>query len=136
MKVLPTRYNLRVQIYLPGYIDLPADKWGRFEAQVTIEFRISAPTDQITLNADELQFDSFRLLGENHNAIKSMSLNATIQTVVFKLSEKLRGDETHAIQIKYSGKMGNLSGLYMIRYPDENGQERFVIRFYEHQYPK
>ncbi|VDN05394.1 unnamed protein product [Thelazia callipaeda] len=123
----PVRYILQVKVYLPGYSTVVNTKTDTFEINVTVEFRAQSPTDRIILNADKLHFESYQLLAGNEtNQITSITINHAQQTVIFETNEILRVGKLYAIQMKCSGKLGKLSGLYMTEYRDATGGKRYM----------
>ncbi|VDN02876.1 unnamed protein product [Thelazia callipaeda] len=54
--IIPIWYNLTLKAYLPGYVEIPANKNLTFEAALIIKFRVDESTDRIVLNALKLNF--------------------------------------------------------------------------------
>ncbi|VDK47972.1 unnamed protein product [Anisakis simplex] len=52
----PLWYNVSVKTYLPGYVDIPADRNLTFDAALIIKFRVNEATDRIVLSAVNLNF--------------------------------------------------------------------------------
>lgn len=50
------RYNVTFKTYLPGYVDIEAEKNLTFEAAMIMKFRAEETTDKIVLNSLKLTF--------------------------------------------------------------------------------
>lgn len=70
----PLWYNLSIQVYVPGFIEIPEDKNLTFEAALILKFHVVKPTKIIQLNALKLNFNSplssYEILKDETEVIK------------------------------------------------------------------
>ncbi|CEF69449.1 Peptidase M1, membrane alanine aminopeptidase, N-terminal domain and ERAP1-like C-terminal domain-containing protein [Strongyloides ratti] len=54
----PIWYDLKLKVYLPGYVEIPKNKNLTFDSSIQINFVVDEETNEIVLNADKLKFDT------------------------------------------------------------------------------
>uniref|UniRef100_A0A0K0DV16 Aminopeptidase n=1 Tax=Strongyloides stercoralis TaxID=6248 RepID=A0A0K0DV16_STRER len=54
----PLFYDLKLKVFLPGYVEIPKNKNLTFDGSIQIKFVVDEDTNEIVLNADKLNFDS------------------------------------------------------------------------------
>jgi aminopeptidase N len=104
----------------------------RFACSVVIEIEVLQLTDNITLNAAELDFQSVALTDSaNQNFQGQTSLDAGKQTATFKFPSSL-GPGRYRLAISYTGKINQqANGLFALDYDTPEGRKRALFTQFE-----
>src|SRR5436190_774902 len=118
--VRPLHYTIRVR---PDAANL------RFSGIETIELAVLEPTDRITLNALDLDFNSVSLIGPGGTNIRGTgrSSDEENQTVTFRFADRLAPGR-YQLRIDYSGKIETqAAGLFALDYNDASGAAKRAL---------
>jgi len=114
----PLHYNLHLEPDLERFV---------FQGRVEIEVLSESPTEQIVLNAADLELSDCRVSKDGQDIACSFSLDPEREEVTIRLPESMGGDETPIrLTISYEGELNDqLRGFYRSKYEHE-GQERYI----------
>jgi aminopeptidase N len=106
----------------------------RFSGTVAIDIEVLEPTDSITLNAADLEFQSVAI-GTDGTQSKPIdvkpSIDAAKQTVTFPLGSKLAKGK-HVLTINYTGPINkHATGLFALDYDAPDGKKRALFTQFE-----
>uniref|UniRef100_A0A915E9P9 Aminopeptidase N-like N-terminal domain-containing protein n=1 Tax=Ditylenchus dipsaci TaxID=166011 RepID=A0A915E9P9_9BILA len=131
----PIWYNLSIATYVPGYITLDSEKVFTLEADLIIKFWAQKETNQIELNAWNLNFSSKPHSNVQIRVDKSfwninvinVTLSKKLSKVWFTLDQSLQAGKEYYIKIPYTGQISDtLFGLYRSFYITANGNKRYL----------
>ncbi|VDN56128.1 unnamed protein product [Dracunculus medinensis] len=136
----PLWYNLTIKIYLPGFVDFPNEKNLTFDGSICIKFQdeeMYHETSEKTIekrsyndssNLEMYDGESINDVQEQmHFQVTTMYVDEAREKVTFELSEELIKGNNYYLQFNYSGSIEEkLVGLYLSRYTDDFGQNRFM----------
>jgi aminopeptidase N len=101
-----------------------------FTGSEQIDVDVLAPTDTVTLNANELTFQSVALKGED-GAAATVALDPKLQTASFHFPHDLSAGH-HTLEIAYSGPIpARPRGLYYNDYDTPSGRKRMLVTQFE-----
>jgi aminopeptidase N len=101
-----------------------------FTGTEQIDIDVDAPTDTVTLNANELTFQSVALAGED-GAAAAVALDPKLKTASFHFPHALAAGH-HTLAIEYSGPIpAHPSGLYYNDYDSPAGRKRMLVTQFE-----
>uniref|UniRef100_A0A0K0FD22 Peptidase_M1 domain-containing protein n=1 Tax=Strongyloides venezuelensis TaxID=75913 RepID=A0A0K0FD22_STRVS len=88
----PIWYDLKLKVYLPGYVEIPKNKNLTFDSSIQIKFIVDEETDEIVLSADKLKFDSSDLENK-YKLFKSDPSQDTNKTINVVRRHKIRSSD-------------------------------------------
>lgn len=94
-----------------------------FSGNVTIKIKVKSPTDELTLNADDLQITKIDVLDESESkTVEVLSHYFVVKNEQLKIKFNKPGliaDRVYDVQIEYSGQLANdMIGFYKSSYID------------------
>ena len=104
----------------------------RFSGSVVIEIEVREQTDNVTLNAAELAFQSAALTDNSNKTIEGRaSLDAGSETATFKFPSTLAPGR-YRLAINYTGKINlHATGLFALDYDTPEGRKRGLFTQFE-----
>jgi aminopeptidase N len=104
----------------------------RFSGSVIADIEILQQTDNITLNAADLDFQSVTLTdSSNKNSMGAASVDAAKQTATFKFPSSLAPGHCR-LAINYTGKINlHATGLFALDYDAADGRKRALFTQFE-----
>src|SRR5512134_3990932 len=112
--VVPVHYEIAVE---------PDAAALRFTGRATIDIEVRRPTDEIVLNAVDLDIASARLDGERQAAV---ALDAAAQTATLRFAEPVSMGR-HRLEFGYSGRIyTTATGLFAVDYETPAGPRRMI----------
>jgi aminopeptidase N len=118
--VRPLHYTIRVR---PDAANL------RFSGIETIEIAVLEPTDRITLNAVDIDFNSVTLTGPGGSShrVTGRSADEENQTVTFRVADRLAPGR-YQLRIDYAGRIDTqAAGLFALDYNAPDGSPRRAL---------
>lgn len=118
----PISYNLRIR----PTID-PENNNFSFTGEVTIHIRVNTSTENITLNAYELNIENVEVKDADSSTkitVKDLKLVAKNEQLIIILDEPgLTADREYKVKIVYSGEIRNdMTGFYKSSYKDDESK--------------
>jgi aminopeptidase N len=100
----------------------------RYGAAVTIDIEVLEPTDEITLDAADIEFGAVRLLrGRASPVAARVETSAEAQTATFHFPDRLEPGR-YSLMIDYSGHIyTQASGLFALDYDSPDGRKRALF---------
>ena len=119
----PLRYSISVVPDAPNL---------RFSGSVVADLEVLQPTDTITLNAADLEFQSVVLTDSaNKNSDGRASLNSANQTATFQFPSSVPAGR-YRLAINYTGKINqHATGLFALDYDAPEGHKRALFTQFE-----
>ncbi|KAK6758794.1 hypothetical protein RB195_016180 [Necator americanus] len=129
-KLKPVFYNLVIKVYLPFYVDFPADKNLTTDGEVVIDIVVLQPTNEIILNMKEIRFLSDKCEAQSNGAhipITSIKVDDHLERVVFILAETLDVNQNVRLKVIFRGVINDgLSGMYRTFFEDAQGKMKIA----------
>jgi aminopeptidase N len=121
LTIMPVRYELTVK---------PDTEKLTFDGSVRVEIEVLTPTNEIVLNAADLEFDKVVLDDQSAEA-PTVTLDANLQTATFSFSQPIATGHHH-VAIDYRGKIYERpQGLFAISYDTDHGRQRMLATQFE-----
>lgn len=118
--VVPSHYELRI---------VPDSRHLSFTGSVKIDLQVRQATQQIVLNAADLDFSKVRLSGVK--AAPAVSYDAEQQTATLSFPSPVAAGR-HVLTIDYSGTINqNAAGLFALDYNSAQGSQRALFTQFE-----
>jgi hypothetical protein len=127
--VLPMDYYLRVQPYFLAGTISPGRNMT-FDALLSINVRVVAPTNNFTLDAVNLNFTSVSITDIRGNAVDiasdGVTYNADLEHLIIIPNVTLIINATYTLQFTYTGLINSydMGGLFYTSYLDQNGVQQ------------
>jgi puromycin-sensitive aminopeptidase len=116
-QVLPRRYELTLTP------DIPA---ATFAGEVDVDVVVHAATDEVVLNAIELEIDGAWVTAGGERLDATVSLDDETERATLALPRSLEPGDA-VVSLRFRGVLNDkLRGFYRSRFTDEAGQERFI----------
>uniref|UniRef100_A0A0N5C5B6 Peptidase_M1 domain-containing protein n=1 Tax=Strongyloides papillosus TaxID=174720 RepID=A0A0N5C5B6_STREA len=93
----PIWYDLKLKVYLPGYVEIPKNKNLTFDSSIQIKFIVDEETNEIVLSADKLNFDSSDLENK-YKLFKSDPSQDTNKTINVVRRRKIRSSDNETTE--------------------------------------
>ncbi|XGW15452.1 hypothetical protein V3C99_001152 [Haemonchus contortus] len=127
--VRPVKYDLKLKVYLPAYVNVPENKILTFEGDVEITAKVLASVHYVVLHMDRLSLDEEKteiLLDGRTVPLNSTTFISDIG--IFYLREIISANQELKIKLKYTGKVITESdrGLYSITYRGRDGKSKIT----------
>ncbi|KAL6743482.1 hypothetical protein Aduo_016515 [Ancylostoma duodenale] len=122
----PLSYNLVIKVYLPNYVEFPANKNLTTEGEVTINMVVMHDTNVIVLNMKNIILITDKCdvhSGKIRLTITRINIEDQLDRVIFVLAETLHVGQEVSLKVTYAGKIDDkLDGLYQTTYNDSQGK--------------
>ncbi|KAL1518164.1 hypothetical protein ABEB36_001830 [Hypothenemus hampei] len=116
--VRPINYKLNLE---PDFQTL------QFKGAVSISIEIQESTDEIQLNALDLNIDSVKVIGDKVFIPKTVTLSQSDETATFKFDTHI-GPGHYTSDIVFNGEINDkMKGLYRSKYVNEKGQDSYAF---------
>ncbi|CAJ0588349.1 unnamed protein product [Cylicocyclus nassatus] len=128
--IKPLGYDLRMQTYLPSYVDFPANKNFTFEAEINIDLDVTEAVDKIVLNMRNLTIDKDKselYVNGKKVAIAKIFVQKKLEEVGIVPTSPLQKGEQAKLKLSYTGPINkNLGGLYRTVYKESDGSQKIA----------
>jgi puromycin-sensitive aminopeptidase len=117
--VLPLNYDLVLQPDLEKFT---------FSGHETLELEVVEPTNEIVLNASELEIEFQRLVASNNTVVgaATMTVDEDLERVSFHFEDELQPGKV-LMDLAFRGTLNDqLRGFYRSQYLDGDGNERYL----------
>ncbi|GMT10815.1 hypothetical protein PFISCL1PPCAC_2112 [Pristionchus fissidentatus] len=135
----PIWYNLTSRVFLPGFVDIPANKLRLVENSLLAKFRVVSDTKEIVLNSALSKIpesaEEWKILKEEGDRlvaspvqVSTVTVNSTAETVLLALNGGFKAGMEFLLKVSYVGNLSSSKiGLYTSTYRTVDGKERELV---------
>nr|AML39758.1 aminopeptidase [Haemonchus contortus] len=128
--VRPVKYDLKLKVYLPAYVNVPENKILTFEGDVEITAKVLASVHYVVLHMEGLSLDEKNSeISMNGRIVPIRYTTYTSDIGILYMNQVIPANEELKIKLKYSGKVLKEPdrGLYNMTYKGRDGSEKVGV---------